>query len=237
MKAFLSKGNEQVEVRPAATAVVLREGAEGFEVLLLCRSKKSTFADSVWVFPGGGIEKEDYPDDGMSSEPDMVAVTRNAAVRETAEECGLILQPDRLEPYSHWTTPIGPPKRYATWFYFYLVQRGMDTVEVDNQEIVDHQWLTPEQALVKHSAGKLSLLPPTLITLKALSEFSNAQSAIDQLKTTEFVTLLPKATRHDKTTVMLYPGDAGYESCDASVEGPRHRSVLSAGIWFYDKSY
>lgn len=251
MKAFFAKGNDDVEIRPAATAVVIRSAAHGFEVLLLCRSKKSTFADSVWVFPGGGVEPQDFDlvpaqiesaaDAQAKSELpngnalELEQATRYAAVRETAEECGLSLSVDGLVPYSHWTTPVGPPRRYSTWFYFYLLEDSDAEVVVDNEEIVDFQWLTPSDALKKQSQGDLTLLPPTFVTLEALSNFTDAQLAMDQLKTTEFITILPKATKQGDTTIMLYPGDAGYETGDANVEGLRHRFLMSKDKWLYEK--
>lgn len=234
MKAFLSKGNEAVEIKPASTVVVLRKAQIGFEVLLLCRSKKSTFADSVWVFPGGGVEDSDY-DTADKSKQDIEQAARRAGVRETFEECSLVLDEQKLLPYSHWTTPVGPPKRYATWFYFYLLE-GHGEVVVDNQEIVDYQWLGPRQALERQANGELALLPPTFITLESLCGFTDAQCAIDTLKTTEFTTILPKATKQDDVTIMLYPGDAGYEACDASAEGARHRFLMSPKKWQYEKS-
>lgn len=246
LKAFFTEGNENVEIRPAATAVVLRSLAQGFEVLLLCRSKKSTFADSVWVFPGGGVEQNDFvsplndkntgKEQNLENEKELEQATRHAAVRETLEECGLSLSVEGLVPYSHWTTPVGPPRRYSTWFYFYLLEDEYAQVVVDNEEIVDFQWLTPSDALEKQAQGELSLLPPTFVTLEALSRFQDAQLAIEQLKTTEFVTILPKATRQGNTTIMLYPGDAGYEAGDANMDGVRHRFLMSKEQWTYEKS-
>ena len=48
---------------PAATVVLLRDGSEGVEVLMLKKNSKITFG-GMWVFPGGKIDPEDYPSDG-----------------------------------------------------------------------------------------------------------------------------------------------------------------------------
>src|SRR5215510_9649691 len=49
---------------PAATLVLLRDGADGaVEVLLLQRHGKSKFAAGDYVFAGGKVEAEDIPDD------------------------------------------------------------------------------------------------------------------------------------------------------------------------------
>ncbi|MDG1206329.1 MAG: hypothetical protein P8N51_13255, partial [Pseudomonadales bacterium] len=50
---------------PAATVVLIREGAdaESVEVLMLQKNKNISFG-GMWVFPGGKIDAEDYGDDG-----------------------------------------------------------------------------------------------------------------------------------------------------------------------------
>ena len=43
---------------PAATVVLLRDGSEGVEVLMLRKNSKITFG-GMWVFPGGKVEAFD----------------------------------------------------------------------------------------------------------------------------------------------------------------------------------
>ena len=44
---------------PAATVLVLKDSQEGIEVLMVKRSKKSSFGN-LYVFPGGKIDEDDY---------------------------------------------------------------------------------------------------------------------------------------------------------------------------------
>src|SRR5690348_5643849 len=98
---------------PAATVVVVRDGAAGIEVLLLRRSARPPFG-GMWVFPGGRVE----PGDADPSRPmDELAAARRAAVRETREEAGLVLDAATLVPMSHWTPPGITPRRFTTWFF------------------------------------------------------------------------------------------------------------------------
>ena len=50
-------GMAEVTPAPAASVLLLRDAP--FEVLMIRRHGKSSFAPDVWAFPGGGLEDED----------------------------------------------------------------------------------------------------------------------------------------------------------------------------------
>ena len=64
---------------PAATVVVLRDGPEGVESLMLRKNSRIAFG-GMWVFPGGRIDDDDY-----DSSRNMITAARNAAAREAGE--------------------------------------------------------------------------------------------------------------------------------------------------------
>jgi 8-oxo-dGTP pyrophosphatase MutT (NUDIX family) len=76
---------------PAATAVLIRDGASEPEVLLLKRQRSSGFVPGAYVFPGGRVDAEDarVPWPGGTSEP--APEYWIAAVREIFEETGVLL--------------------------------------------------------------------------------------------------------------------------------------------------
>ncbi|MHB1089363.1 MAG: NUDIX hydrolase [Acidimicrobiales bacterium] len=45
--------------RPAATVLTLRDGAQGYEILMLRRNLNSDFVGGAYVFPGGGVDEKD----------------------------------------------------------------------------------------------------------------------------------------------------------------------------------
>ena len=51
--------------RPAATVLTLRDGPDGFEILMLRRNIKSDFIGGAYVFPGGGLDEGDYGADDL----------------------------------------------------------------------------------------------------------------------------------------------------------------------------
>jgi 8-oxo-dGTP pyrophosphatase MutT (NUDIX family) len=80
---------------PAATLLLLRDGPDGLEVLMMERPAAAGFAAGAMVFPGGRIEPTDVAlarhcpqGHGVAEQP---LVFRIAAIRETFEECGILL--------------------------------------------------------------------------------------------------------------------------------------------------
>ena len=215
---------------PAATVVLLREAEQSYEVLMLKKNSKITFG-GMWVFPGGKIDPEDY-----GEENDLEFAARAAAVRETKEETGISVDSADFIHFAHWTPPPGPQKRFATWF-FIAKSTGVMSVEIDEGEIKDHQWIKPSDALAKHSAGDIDLVPPTWITLHHLSLYEMTDDVLDHFsKTTPKVyeTRVVKASDGDR--VAMWKGDAGYGDWDADAAGDRHRLVMSPGGFSFENN-
>jgi glyoxylase-like metal-dependent hydrolase (beta-lactamase superfamily II)/8-oxo-dGTP pyrophosphatase MutT (NUDIX family) len=88
--------------RPAATIVVVRDGAEGIEVLLSRRAERGDHNSGAWVFPGGIVEKGDALAHSAVAGLDDAEASRRlglasggldyyvAAIRECFEESGLL---------------------------------------------------------------------------------------------------------------------------------------------------
>ena len=103
-RAFHRGEKSPSEPRHAATVVLLRDAPAGPEAYLLRRVKGMAFAGGMHVFPGGSVDPEDEAADiawaGPSaarwgtwfgaSEP-LARALVCAAVRETFEECGVLL--------------------------------------------------------------------------------------------------------------------------------------------------
>ena len=86
------------EPSPAATVVILREGAGVPELLLTERHAKLGFAGGAMVFPGGKVDAGDLTiardaalATGFEALADTDAAARIAAAREAFEEVGIVL--------------------------------------------------------------------------------------------------------------------------------------------------
>ncbi|GAB4120454.1 MAG: NUDIX hydrolase [Rhodothalassiaceae bacterium] len=78
---------------PAASLLLVRDGPQGLEVLMVMRSEALDFAGGMTVFPGGRVDRRDSCHGGCA--PFMARrgdhAYRIAALRELFEETGLLL--------------------------------------------------------------------------------------------------------------------------------------------------
>lgn len=96
---------QPVVPRPAATVLLVRDAPDGgLEVFLQRRVSGMAFAGGMTVFPGGGVSPSDVPDLArwqgpapeewgrrLGCEPEPAGGFVQAAIRETFEECGVLL--------------------------------------------------------------------------------------------------------------------------------------------------
>jgi 8-oxo-dGTP pyrophosphatase MutT (NUDIX family) len=205
----------------ASTIMLARDYDGQLEVLLLKRNKALAFAAGLWVFPGGKIEADEIE----QSENDLEAA-KIAAVRETKEEANLDVEGEELIFFSHWTTPVLEPRRYATYFFFGEIMEELSEVTIDDSEIKEHVWLHPQVALNKLQEGELAMMPPTIMSLQLVRKCLSVAEAKVKMQETVPIFILPVLQPKDGKMVCMYEGDAGYESVDAEKVGARHRLVL-----------
>jgi 8-oxo-dGTP pyrophosphatase MutT (NUDIX family) len=225
-----AEGAEPVPIVAAATVILLRDGADGLETLMLRRDSRLAFAGGMWVFPGGRVDPGDFAGD----ETDDVTAGRNAAVREAAEEAGLVVSVDSLVPFAHWTPPPEAPKRFSTQFFVAPAPPG--AVTIDDGEIRDHMWVAPADALRRRDALEIELAPPTWVTLHTLSTHPTVAAAIEATHRSEPEHFTTKAAFTDDGVVVMWHGDAGYEDGDATREGGRHRLWMADTGWRYERT-
>jgi 8-oxo-dGTP pyrophosphatase MutT (NUDIX family) len=215
---------------PAATVVLVRDADEGLETLMLRRNSKIAFG-GMWVFPGGRVDDADR-DPGAPD--DELAAACRAAIREAQEEASVVLAPDALAPFSHWTPPPITPRRFLTWFF--LAMAPTHEVSVDGGEIHEHAWMSPEAALAKRDAGEIELAPPTWVTLHELAAFTTVDAALRAVRSREPERFETRICVEEAGPTALWHGDAGWTTGDAAAPGPRHRLCMHRGQWRYLRS-
>ena len=179
-----------VEPRPASTVIVARRPAGSpVEVLLVERSAASRFAPSFVVFPGGTVESGD---DQLSTRlfGTPTEVHRACAVRELAEETGLVLTVDglrravgarpgdpglpppaiaQLTEIARWVAPESLAVRFDARFFVVDAGQGGVVPRPDGVEAHRAWWDRPNDLLASHRAGDTLLMWPTLRMLEALA--------------------------------------------------------------------
>lgn len=220
---------------PAATVIPLRDGVRGIEVLMLRKNSELAFG-GMWVFPGGRVDPADEDPDRPGDE---LAESARAAAREAFEEADLLVEPAAMVPFSHWTPPevsINSSKRFSTWFFACRAPVGeAGEVTIDHGEIHEDEWVRPADMLQRRDAGEIQLVPPTVVTLHELAGHDDVDSVLTTARTREPFRYATKIVGTDEGMVALWDGDAGYETEELSVLGPRHRLVMAEPEWRFER--
>ena len=189
---------EVTEARPAASLILLRDSANGPEVLLLKRNPEQRFMGGVWVFPGGAVHADE--DDHA-----------RAAVRELEEEAGIALPADaRLVPFSRWITPAEVKVRFDTWFFAARAPDGARATP-DGGECVDARWLRPRDALAACERDELLLVFPTIKQLEQLRQSGSVADALEAAAARPVEPIQPRVVVREGVGEVVLPGEPGYD--------------------------
>lgn len=179
---------ESMPIRPAATVVLLRDGADGLEVWLQQRATTLAFAAGMFAFPGGQVDDDEdastvthdvSADASVWGDRDFDVVRGHlaAAVRETWEESGVGLAADSLVPWGRWVTPPGDTRRFDARFYLARCPAGASPEPLTG-EVASGQWFVLRAAVDAFATGALPMWPPTISTLTSLTMFDDVASAL-----------------------------------------------------------
>lgn len=273
--------------RPAATTLVVRDGTEGLEVLMVRRSPNASFMPGAYVFPGGAVDEADgavaaaraldesiaHVEQRIGAVTGVGALARAfavAALRECFEECGLWLLPAHrpeapisgphcagpqgavpapaasllrglrrrlhageafaalaaegqlplatsvLQPWSHWVTPLGLPKRFDTLF-FVAAAPPDQAPSADERETTTLAWVHPAAALAAHRGGGFPMEFATVQTMQSLAPFASRPAAALLAQAAPHTHLPPLQPRlhlapdGSRPLAILLPGQPGYD--------------------------
>lgn len=96
-------------------------------------------------------------------------VRREVAFATVLEEHDLELRTDVLRASARWVAPEFEPRRYDTFFFVARVPRGQQP-DGRTSEAQTAGWARPQAVLDEASAGRVTLLPPTLVHLEQLAQ-------------------------------------------------------------------
>lgn len=195
----LNLSGEETVPRQAAAVILMRGDDAALEVLLVRRTPYARFMGGVWVFPGGAVD---------ATEGEGDAAHRVAAIRELREEAAIALDdPTALVKFSRWITPAEVVIRFDTHFFLALLPEGQ-APRVDGEEIVDHGWFAPADALAAHERGDIQLVLPTIGDLERLAMLRSADAVLADARERLVAPTQPRVV--DGRLVL--PGDPGYDA-------------------------
>ncbi len=219
-----------VEVRDAATVMMVRDGRRGLEVAMLRRRLESGFVPGAYVFPGGALDEADRDarwsarcagrDDAWAST--VLGVPAGglafwvAAIRECFEESGLLL----ARHGSGRPLTLADPGEAAR---FHRHRLAVDTGRADLLDVCQEEdlqlpvddlhyfgrWITPERAprrydtrfFVTRAPDDQALSPDDGETIAAL--WVRPADALDRFAAGDFDLIRP--TEHSLETLTDYP--------------------------------
>ena len=114
-------------------------------------------------------------------------------------------------------------KRYDTRYFVALLgAEESEAAACDEQETVEHRWLSPAKAVSEAEGGTFFVAPTTYLTL---AEIANCASGLDVMQaalTREVHPIMPKLDISDGQWTVVLPGDPSY--ADVRMEGPARSS-------------
>ena len=117
------------------------------------------------------------------------------------ERENLRLATDRVHYFSHWITPLGPPRRYDTRFFLAHMPENQEPAHHEG-ELEDGLWVRPADALAHADEGRWTMIFPTLTTLRSLARYADVVALETDVRAWRH---LPEITPERHRQGMQYP--------------------------------
>lgn len=169
--------------RDAATVVLLRDApvGSGIEAYLLRRTRAMSFAGGMHVFPGGRVDPSDAAEDlpwvgpsveeampGLDDDPARARALVCAAVRETFEECGVLLAvPTGTSVPASRAAPAGGATPTGRNVPAGRVDAAGGAAGTGDPGTGDPGWAAERRAVESHRSGLAELLTRRGLALRA----------------------------------------------------------------------
>jgi len=139
-----------------------------------------------------------------------------AVLAELAAEAGLPLATSALQPWSHWVTPVGIPKRFDTLFFVCRAPAGQ-LPSVDAGETTTLAWVHPPEALAARARGEFPMEFATVQTVASLAPFATGavQALLDHAAALPALPPLHPRLKLDeegRIRGVMLPGEPGYDA-------------------------
>ena len=163
---------------------------------LVCAAVRELFEETGVLFAGPSPTSVVESTVGDDWEADRHALeSRELSLSALLARRSLVLRTDLLGAWSRWVTPEFEPRRYDTAFFIAALPPGQHARDVSG-EADSTVWTSASKAVADHAAGAVSMLPPTITTLRELTPYSNAASALAATADRSLAPIIAGVERH-----------------------------------------
>jgi 8-oxo-dGTP pyrophosphatase MutT (NUDIX family) len=175
---------------------------------LVCAAVRETFEESG-VLLAGPDEHSVVADTATDEwESDRRALlNRDLSFADLLARRGLALRADLLRPWAHWITPLVEPKRFDTRFFVAAMPPGQRTRDF-GEESDQVEWIAPSMAIARWQDGAMRMMPPTVITVAELAEFTRVGEALAGRRM--IYPIEPQIVLDGEHADLVLPGDPAY---------------------------
>lgn len=157
----------------------------------------------------------DAAEDAVDRTREAVHADADAFVGALAAN-GLSLDLSDVNEVARFITPMGPPRRFDTRFFVAQAPENQ-TARHDEEEVVQHRWVDPAEAIRKWRRQEFPLMSVTHRMLACLARFDSADAvmaAAAERRPAQRVRVNDPEGAYD----VLLPGEPGYETAELEIE-------------------
>lgn len=173
---------------------------------IVCAAVRETFEEAGVLLAGPSPDTVVGDTTGADWEADRQAlVARELSFARFLERRGLVLRSDLLGAWARWITPEFEERRYDTWFFVAALPEGQRTRNAST-EADRTVWIAPAEAAAGYDRGEMSMMPPTISTLRQLTAHRTAAEALRAAPGRDLTPVLARARLEDGRVVLTWPG-------------------------------
>jgi 8-oxo-dGTP pyrophosphatase MutT (NUDIX family) len=178
---------------------------------VVCAAVRETFEEAGVLLAGPDPDTVVADTTGEDWEADRAAlVARELSFADFLTRRELVLRSDLLGAWARWITPEFEARRYDTWFFVAALPEGQRTRNAST-EADRTVWIRPADAAAAYDRGELTMMPPTIATLRQLRPYADAAAALAASGERDLTPVLARARLEDdgaggRRVVLSWPG-------------------------------
>ncbi|MET9621221.1 NUDIX hydrolase [Streptomyces sp. NPDC006464] len=173
---------------------------------VVCAAVRETYEEAGVLLAGETALSVVGDTTGDDWEKDREAlVARELSFADFLDRRGLVLRSDLLGAWARWITPEFEPRRYDTWFFVAVLPEGQRTRNAST-EADRTVWIRPADAAAGYDRGELTMMPPTISTLRSLLPLRGAADALDAAREQDMTPVLAQARLDGDELILSWPG-------------------------------